>query len=101
MGSVLTTSIILSISILFWASCVSYPLQIFPEFFRNIFVLNPFYYFFDLIRIIWLTGVDPSLAFNYFNPFHIIIVGVFSITLPIIAVYLFNTIYKKFGISGY
>jgi ABC-type polysaccharide/polyol phosphate export permease len=86
---------------LFWLSCISYPIQIFPELVRIVILLNPLYYLFDLLRLIWLVGIDPVLAINYLSPAHIIIASVMLISLPIIAVYLFNVFYKKFGITGY
>jgi len=89
------------LTILFWLSCISYPLQIFPEIIQVIILLNPIYYFIDIIRIFWLMGLDYNLAITFLTPIHIIIVVGSTIILPIISVYLFNTFYDKFGISGY
>jgi len=88
-------------TITFWLSCVSFPLEIFPELIQFIIKLNPFYYFFDLLRIIWWVGIDSTEALIYITPTHIIITLCFAISMPIIGVYLFNRIYKKFGIKGY
>jgi ABC-type polysaccharide/polyol phosphate export permease len=91
----------LGFTFLFWLSCISYPLQIYPEVFQIIILFNPLYYFIDIIRIFWLMGFDYNLAITFLTPAHIIIVVGGTIILPIFSVYLFNTFYDKFGISGY
>ncbi|NVM36615.1 MAG: ABC transporter permease [Candidatus Lokiarchaeota archaeon] len=91
----------LGLTFLYWLSCVSYPLQIFPEIVQNVIVLNPLYYFIDLIRIFWLMGIDYNLAISFLTPLHIIMVSIFTILLPIFSVVLFNIFYKKYGITGY
>jgi ABC-type polysaccharide/polyol phosphate export permease len=91
----------LGLTLLFWLSCISYPLQIFPEIIQSIILLNPIYYFIDIIRIFWLMGLDYNLAITFLTPTHIIVVIGGTIILPIFSVYLFNTFYNKFGISGY
>ena len=91
----------LGLIFLFWLSCMSYPLQIFPEIIQSIILLNPIYYFIDLIRIFWLMGLDYNLAITFLTPTHIIVVVGGTIIMPIISVYFFNTFYDKFGISGY
>jgi len=91
----------LGLTLLFWLSCISYPLQIFPEIIQSIILLNPIYYFIDIIRIFWLMGFDYNLAITFLTPTHIIVVVGGTIILPIFSVYLFNTFYDKFGISGY
>ncbi len=91
----------LVLTFLFWLSCMSYPLQIFPEIVQSIILLNPVYYFIDIIRIFWLMGLDYNLALTFLTPIHIIVVVGSTIILPIFSVYLFNTFYDKFGISGY
>ena len=89
------------LTLLFWLSCMSYPLQVFPEIIQSIILLNPIYYFIDTIRIFWLMGLDYNLAITFLTPIHIIVVVGGTIILPIFSVYLFNTFYDKFGISGY
>jgi len=91
----------LGLTLLFWLSCLSYPLQIFPEIVQPIILLNPIYYFIDIIRIFWLMGIDYNLAITFLTPIHIIVVVGGTIILPIFSVYFFNTFYDKFGISGY
>jgi len=91
----------LGLKILFWLSCFSYPLQIFPAFLQFFILLNPLYYIIDIIRLTWLMGIDANLALTFFTPAHIIILVLFTIFLPIISVYLFNKFYDRYGISGY
>ena len=91
----------IGLTFLYWLSCVSYPLQIFPEIIQNVILLNPLYYFIDLIRLIWLMGIDYNLAISFLSPLHIVIVATFTILLPILSVVLFNIFYKKYGITGY
>lgn len=91
----------IGLTFLFWLSCISYPLQIFPEIIQNVILLNPLYYFIDLIRIVWMMGIDYNLAVSFLSPLHIFIVAIFTILLPILSVVLFNVFYKKFGITGY
>ena len=91
----------IGLTYLIWASCISYPLQIFPELIQNIILLNPLYYFIDLVRIVWMMGIDYNVAISYLSPVHIVIVTTFTILLPILSVSLFNIFYNKFGITGY
>ena len=91
----------IGLTYLIWASCISYPLQIFPELFQNIILLNPLYYFIDLVRIVWMMGIDYNVAISYLSPVHIVIVTTFTILLPILSVSLFNIFYNKYGITGY
>ena len=91
----------LGLKILFWLSCFSYPLQIFPEFLQFFILLNPLYYLIDIIRLTWLMGIDANLALTFLTPVHIIILTLFTVFLPFISVYLFNKFYDRFGISGY
>ena len=91
----------LFMKILFWLSCVTYPLFIFPEFVRFFILLNPLYYFFDLLRLTWLLGVDPEFALSFITPTHLIVVISFTVLTPIICTYLFDKTFKKYGIKGY
>ena len=85
----------------FLLSCLNYPILIFPEFIQVFVLLNPLYYIFDLLRIIWLSGFNPTLALSYLSTIHIIITILVTIISPIISVILFNKIYDKYGITGY
>ncbi|MFX0035965.1 MAG: ABC transporter permease [Candidatus Hermodarchaeota archaeon] len=83
----------------FWFSCITYPFEIFPEFIQRIINLNPLYYIFDFLRITWIQDNLIITIENY--PFHFIILIGTSIILPLIGVFLFNLVYKKYGITGY
>jgi len=88
-----------SLLLIYWFSCISYPFEIFPEFIQNIINLNPLYYIFDLSRITWIQNSGFIVVGSY--PFHFIILICTAIVLPVIGVFLFNIIYKKYGITGY
>ena len=92
---------LLIVRFLFLLSCINYPKEIFPDFIQFFFTLNPFYYLFDLLRLIWYSGLSPTNAFLYISPIHIITFILITILSPIIAVLLFERIYKKHGITGY
>jgi len=87
--------------ILFLFSCINYPVQIFPELFQFFVYLNPFYYLFDLIRLVWYLGYDYEAAIRLITPTHIISTLLLTILLPIFSIFLFNKVYKKYGITGY
>ena len=91
----------LLLTFLFWLSCYSYPLQIFPISIQYFILLNPLYYIFDLIRLSWYMAIDFETALIYITPAHITIIILLTLMTPIIAIYLFNKLYKKYGISGY
>ena len=81
-------------------SCYKYPMEFFPEYLDFLIIFNPFYYFWDLIRYIILYDVSYVL----FNPdfiVHFIVVISFTILAPILSIYFFNYVFKKYGITGY
>ena len=84
-----------------WLSCVTYPLRLFPRILQNLIMLNPFYYIFDLLRLSWWAGINPADALQYIYVEHIVITILTTISIPIVSLYLFDIIYKKYGISGY
>jgi ABC-type polysaccharide/polyol phosphate export permease len=85
----------------FLFSCINYPKEIFPEFIQIIIVLNPLYYYFDFLRLLWYSGLSPDIAMFYITPLHIFIFISLTIAFPIFSIYLFERIYKKYGIVGY
>jgi len=87
------------LNLIFWASCLTYPFDLFPEVFQNIIILNPLYYIFTFLRMAWINNNVLFTIMNYFPHFLIILIA--STTLPITAVYLFNKIYSRYGIVGY
>ena len=87
------------ITFIFWFSCLSFPFYIYPEYIRNVMTLNPLYYIFDILRLSWIeNNVNLTITSHFFS-FLMIILG--SILLPLIGVYIFNSIYRKYGIVGY
>ena len=64
-----------------------------------IIALYPFYYIFDSLRWAWLENNIINSLVNHGRSYIILILSV--LIIPIIAVYLFNYIYKKYGIVGY
>jgi ABC-type polysaccharide/polyol phosphate export permease len=81
-------------------SCYNYPREMFPPALTFFIIIDPFYYYWDLMRVTWLFGIDYVL-FNSAFLVHFIIIIVFSTLLPIISVYFFNYFYKRYGIAGY
>ncbi len=86
-------------NIVFWLSCITYPYEIFPDFIQNIIDLNPLYYIFDILRLTWLEG--NILLTIVAHPAHFCFLLFTSVVTPVIGVYSFNFIYKKYGIVGY
>jgi len=83
----------------FWFSCISYPFELFPKFIQDIINLNPLYYIFDFLRITWIQD-NVFMTINSYS-FHFITLLTTSIILPFFGVFLFNLVYKKYGITGY
>lgn len=88
-----------SFSIVMWLSCITYPYDIFPELVQQVINLNPLYYVFDILRNTWIE--DNIILTILTHPFNFLILICLATVLPIISVYIFNTVYKKFGIVGY
>ncbi len=81
-------------------SCYKYPIEFFPDFLKFFIIFNPFYYYWDLIRYIFVFGIE----FVIFNPdfmVHFIIIFILTIIAPILSIYIFKYTFKKYGISGY
>ncbi|MFX1258135.1 MAG: hypothetical protein ACFFAN_09765 [Promethearchaeota archaeon] len=81
-------------------SCYNYPKEVFPIYLQPLIIFNPFFYFWDIIRYIWLFGLE----FTLFNPdftVHFIVISSCAILGPTIGIPAFNYIYKKYGIVGY
>ena len=89
----------IGIQIVFYISCITYPFEMFPFFIQQIILLNPFYYIFDFLRIMWLDNNILLTLSNY--SFHFIILIGIAIIIPLISIYIFKVIYNKFGIRGY
>jgi ABC-2 type transport system permease protein len=87
------------IQLVIWLSCVTFPFEIFPDFLKNIIRLNPLYYILDILRFTWLND-DIFVSFSS-NPFHFVLLGISAVILPLIGVFIFNKVYRKYGIVGY
>ena len=81
-------------------SCYKYPKEFFPEELQIFIYINPFFYFWDIIRIILVLGFE-NVIFNPRYTAHFVIVILLTIIGPILSVLLFKYVYRKFGISGY
>ncbi|MFX1392243.1 MAG: ABC transporter permease [Promethearchaeota archaeon] len=83
----------------FIISCITYPYEIFPTSIQIIINLNPFYYIFDILRLVW---IENNLIISITShPIHFIILIISSLSFPWIGIYIFNYIFKKYGIVGY
>ncbi len=89
----------IALKLIFWASCISYPFEIFPESVQFLIALNPFYYIFTILRMAWIQDNFILTITDYW--FHFIIILVAAIIIPIITVFIFNKVFKKYGIVGY
>ena len=87
------------IGFIFWASCITYPFQLFPSIIKDLISLNPIYYLINFLRLTWL---DNNIYYTVINhPGHFTIVISSIVIAPILAVIMFNLIFKKLGTSGY
>ena len=91
--------LLFAFNIFFWLSCITYPYDIFPPLVQTFINLNPLYYIFDILRLIWLENNVIITISTHFSHFLVLISLV--IIIPLAGVYVFNLIYKKYGIVGY
>ncbi|NVM35980.1 MAG: ABC transporter permease [Candidatus Lokiarchaeota archaeon] len=83
----------------FWLSCITYPFEMFPSWLQELINLNPLFYIFDFLRLIW---IDDNIIFTInVNPHSFIILIVSVVAFPLMGLLLFNFIFKKYGIVGY
>jgi ABC-type polysaccharide/polyol phosphate export permease len=90
--------LIINIFLIF--SCYKYPREFFPDYLQFFIIWNPFYYYWDLIRVILVLGFE-NVIFNLSYVIHFMVVISFSIMGPIFSISFFNYIYKKYGLVGY
>lgn len=91
--------LVFSFDLLFWFSAIIYPIQIFPQFIQNYINLNPLFFIFDFLRLSW---VENNIIFSLTTrPLNFSILLIFSISVPVIGVLIFNKVIKKYGIVGY
>ncbi len=91
--------LIFALNYIFWASCLSYPFELFPLIFQNIISLNPLYYIFTFLRMVWVQD-NIILTLCQYNIYFLVMLAT-AIILPVIAVIIFNRIYRRYGITGY
>jgi len=80
-----------------WAflSCFYYPISALPRFLHSLVLFNPVYHGLYIIRELWINGSVNNFLF------HFMIVLAFALIVPLVAVFLFNKIIKKIGVTGY
>ena len=81
-------------------SCYKYPKEFFPEYLEIFIIWNPFYYYWDLIRLMLVFGSE-NIIFNPKYTFHFIIVISLSLIGPFLSVSFFDFVYKRYGLVGY
>jgi ABC-type polysaccharide/polyol phosphate export permease len=91
--------LLLFLDLFFWASCLSYPFALFPGIFQFVISFNPLYYIFTFLRMAWIDDNVLLTIVRYYP--HFITLLLTAIILPIITIYIFNKIYRKYGIVGY
>ena len=93
------TILTICLQLLFYISCITYPFGIFPAVIQPIIRLNPFYHIFEILRFTWLEDNIILTITNY--PFQFTILIGTAIIVPLLSIYVFKTIFDKFGIVGY
>ncbi len=87
--------------LLFLSSCINYPKEIFPKIFQDLVLFNPLYYLFDLLRLAWYLGIDYENASSQISLAHILVVLLLSFFSLFTSLFIFERVYKKYGITGY
>jgi ABC-type polysaccharide/polyol phosphate export permease len=87
------------LNLIFWASCISYPYDLFPEPAQAIIYLNPLYHIFTFLRMAWIQNNVFLTIITYWYNFIILILV--AVILPVVVIFIFNKVYKKYGIVGY
>lgn len=95
----LTPLVRLGIRIIYLFSCLGYPFEFFPEHFQALAILDPFYYLFDFIRVIWIY--DNIFLSIITHPFHVFLIVGGAVIFPLVGLWIFNFIFNKYGIIGY
>ncbi len=88
-----------TINLIFWASCITYPFEFFPSLIQDFINLNPLYYIFDFLRLLWIENNFIITLTTHSLHFYVLIS--LTISIPLIGVKIFDKIYKKYGIVGY
>lgn len=89
----------LLMNIILMFSCITLPFEFFPGYFQQFINLNPLYYVFNIVRMTWIeNNIILSFSTQLLSFLIIIILGIIS---PVLGLFIFNFIYKKYGIAGY
>lgn len=87
------------INVIWMFSCIGLPFQFFPEFYQNIVLFNPLFYIIDFCRLVW---IENNIIYSIItHPFNLLLLVSLLCTLPFMGYYLFEYIFKKYGIVGY
>ncbi|MFX1444103.1 MAG: ABC transporter permease [Promethearchaeota archaeon] len=97
----ISATLAVGVSFISLVSCLYFPITIFPSSIQFLILMNPLYYYFDLLRLSWWAGINSNEALRYITIYHIIFVSVCTVLSPLFGSYLFLRIYKKYGTSGY
>ncbi|MFX1444102.1 MAG: ABC transporter permease [Promethearchaeota archaeon] len=81
-------------------SCIKYPREFFPDEFQYLIIFNPFYYYWDIMRVSLVLGSE-TIIFNSKYLIHFYVIILFSSITPMLSVKFFNYFYKKYGLVGY
>jgi ABC-type polysaccharide/polyol phosphate export permease len=87
------------VNMVVWASCITYPYELFPHQIQFFINFNPIYFIIDILRLTWIE--NNFLLTIQQHPEHFIIFFISLAIFPLIGVITFNYVYKKLGISGY
>lgn len=87
------------VNMVVWASCITYPFELFPHQIQFFINFNPIYFIIDILRLTWIE--NNFLLTIQLHPGHFMIFLISLVIFPLIGVITFNYIYKKLGISGY
>lgn len=86
-------------NLIIWASCITYPYELFPSQIQFFINLNPVYHVINFLRLFWIeNNLILTITLHPLQTF--IFVGSLFL-FPIMGVITFDYIYKKLGVSGY
>ena len=87
------------IGILFAFSCIALPFEFFPEYLQNFIAMNPFFYIINFPRLVW---IENNFIYSILtHPVHLFLLISGAILTPMFGLFVFNYIFKKYGIVGY
>lgn len=86
-------------NVIYWGlglvSCFYYPMDVLPKFMHPLVLANPIYHALTLIRHLWFGYPIASVWVS-----SMWVLG-FALLMPIIGVFFFNQLWKRFGLQGY